>query len=196
MRGELFMEFRIGACTEYGEACPFCEGKEPFVAPSPRPYPNYNKLPDYKYCDCTTTPRENRSVDDYLPRANIKKWFKEYKISSKEPDKVREFADTYITDYKYVLDYVKHLELKELRKEARKRQEHKAKSTKEQPLVPDDLQEVEEVEEEVEEEEVITGILESSDEEDDCDHQIVLRRSVRATRTTYHTRKFHGDWCQ
>ena len=53
-KGELYMEYRKMPCQEKnGELCEYCRATD-FVSsssatPSPRPYPDYSKLPDFHY---------------------------------------------------------------------------------------------------------------------------------------------------
>ncbi len=188
-KGELYMEVRIGHCTRDGyNPCPFCEKFQPFTKPSPRPFPDYTALPKYRYCDLKNTPITDRTIDDFLPRAHLKEWFKNYKISSSDQEKIKMFADKYIVEPVLVRAYVKHLELLELKK---KKRAEKREATKQIQL------ESESSDESDEDEEVVTGILVESDSDggsDDDTHAVPLRRSTRTTHTTYATRQFYGSY--
>ena len=61
------------------DTCDFCKKKT--VLPCPRPFPDYSCLPEYKYFDCNNTPMDNRKIEDFQPRAELKNLYKDYKIS-------------------------------------------------------------------------------------------------------------------
>ena len=182
-RGELFMEVRLGHCTKDGnDPCRFCVNIPSFIAPSPKPYPDYLALPKYKYCDLMSTPTEDRITDDFLPRAHLKDLFKKHQISSSNQEKINAFADKYIVDAKLIVSYVKHLELLEIKK--KKWAEKKAAKNKATPLEPESSDDSSD-----EDEEIISGIL-VSDTDSEEDTPIPPQR--RSTRTTYATRQFYG----
>jgi hypothetical protein len=132
-RGELFMEYRIGLCTKKGlyDLCPFCKdlALESLPNPSPRPYPDYSALTKYKYLSLSSTPSENRTTDDFLPRANLNALFKNYGVSSSDDTAIQEFSDKYmyIVEKEHVISYVKHLDLLELKKDKRAEKRNVAK---------------------------------------------------------------------
>jgi hypothetical protein len=66
------------------------------------------------------TPLGEREIDDWQPRAQIIKQFAEKKLSSSDPEGVSAFADKYIVKPKLLLEYVKHLEVKEWKKEKKR----------------------------------------------------------------------------
>ena len=66
---------------------------------------------------------EHRHIDDYLPRANLKKMFQASDISSSDQASVTEFLNKYIVEEEFILKYLKHLEMLDLKK--RKRLEKK-----------------------------------------------------------------------
>ena len=190
------MEVRLGHCTKGGmyDPCTYCENI-PFVKPSPRPYPDYSALPEFKHLDVTATPRENRTVDDFLPRAHIKDWFKHYKIESSNVEQVREFSDIFIVKPDLVTTYVKHLEHLEIKKKKRaeKRHEERKKPNVPTPQVEDSSSSSSESEDSDDETIAVIGSS-SSDSDTDMDdtNQQPLRRSLRK-RTTFRTRRFYGD---
>ncbi|CAG2257072.1 unnamed protein product [Mytilus edulis] len=61
--GELYIEFR--KCKQNSEACSFCTDRStfPYVNPLPRPYPDYERLPDFHYLPIENTPI---LIDDQL----------------------------------------------------------------------------------------------------------------------------------
>jgi hypothetical protein len=110
--GELFMEFIKGGCMESGrELCQVCENNEwisPKMSRIPQPVPSSINLGHYE--DVFDAPIENREIDDYAPRANLKKLFKNKEISSKQHDKIQEFSTKYAVDAETLSQYVKHME--------------------------------------------------------------------------------------
>ena len=71
-------------------------------------------------------------MDDFLPRANLKKLFAEGNISSDSHLEIEKFCEEFAVEKCHAVDYVKHLELvkfrKEKRKESRDDQENNEKS--------------------------------------------------------------------
>ena len=123
------MEYLMGACTKDGlyGLCNFCKSL-PFpqdisINKSPRSYPDYTSLPTFKYLPLESTAMANRSVDDFLPRANLKKLFNDEDISSSDQISVKEFSIKFIVEETYVVAYLSHLELLGLKK--RKHAEHR-----------------------------------------------------------------------
>jgi len=80
-RGIVFGEQKMSCQEKNGELCENCRATK-FVCPSPatptpRPFPDYSKLPDFHYLPRTKTPTSGRKPDDYQPRAQIKQMFQE-----------------------------------------------------------------------------------------------------------------------
>jgi hypothetical protein len=80
--------------------------------------PDYEKLPAYHYLPVsettlTTEVGQPRPVDDYNPRANIRKCHK-----AKELD-IQDFCDKFIVAQSYVEDYVNHLDNLDYQKKIR-----------------------------------------------------------------------------
>ena len=61
------------------------------VTPTPRPYPDYNKLPDFHYLPSTKTPTSGSKPDDYQPRAQLKQMFQEGKLKAGDKKAIRVF---------------------------------------------------------------------------------------------------------
>jgi hypothetical protein len=98
--------------------CLSCDGwVGPTLTKCLRPYPDNSALPEYHYLAYDKMPLGERDIDDWQPRAQVIKQFAENKLSSSDPESVSAFADKYIVKPKLVLEYVKHLEVKEWKKE-------------------------------------------------------------------------------
>ena len=98
----------------------------------PRLYPDNSALPEYHYLAYDKTPLGEREIDDWQPRTQIIKQFAEKKLSSSDPESISVFGDKYIVKTKLVLEYVKHLEVKEWKKEKkRNKTEENVKRAKE-----------------------------------------------------------------
>ena len=63
---------------------------------------------------------EQRQVDDFLPRANLKKIFAEGDISSDSHLEIEKFCEEFAVEKCHAVDYVKHLELLKFKNEKRK----------------------------------------------------------------------------
>ena len=130
------MEYVKDCCaTRTGKQCRFCEinswkGKK-FVG-IPVPYPDYTKHPLFKYKDVSETTLYKdeankivRAVDDFLPRAQLKKEFSTGNNSTEDPDSIKIFSNTYIVEEDHVRSYLNHLlclqRAKEIRTNQRKR---------------------------------------------------------------------------
>ena len=73
------MEYIKGGCTDdSNEPCSFCtlnKWTSPQMTRIPQPMPSYTKVGHYR--DVFETPIEGRTIDDFAPRANLKKLFKQ-----------------------------------------------------------------------------------------------------------------------
>ena len=119
-KGELFYEKRVGNYTkDRSVPCEYCQFFNRSVPKSPRPYPDYSVLPRYKYISLINTPRDDRTTDDFVPRVRLKEAWKKEEIASNENDQIQHFAETYIVDKEYVVAYLQHLEMLELKKKKR-----------------------------------------------------------------------------
>ena len=63
------------------------------ATPTPRPYPDYSKLPDFYRLPGTKTPTSGRKPDDYQPRAQIKQMFQEGKLKAGDKKAIKEFSE-------------------------------------------------------------------------------------------------------
>ena len=55
------------------------------------------------------------TADDYLPRVNLKNMFPQ-PISSTDERAIKAFSEKYVIDVKFIVEYVKQLELLDLQK--------------------------------------------------------------------------------
>ena len=85
-----------------------------------RPYPDYGKLPNFRYLSWSATPTNGREPDDFRSRAQIKRLFEESELVSGDSEAFRKFSDKYIFPEKLVAEYVEHLAQIKMRKEKKK----------------------------------------------------------------------------
>lgn len=127
-RGELYIEYVKGSCEKNGELCDFCrEWNGPWTGCVPRPYPDYAHT-SFHYLMARETPTQDdagndRPVDDFQPRAQLKALYKENSISSSDEEKVKAFLAKYVVPENLVRNYILHLEHLNLMKEKRQREE-------------------------------------------------------------------------
>ena len=122
--GELYLEYLKGDCKrKLGDFCDFCKSNEwvgPQINRAPRRYPDRSKN-GFHYLLASKTQLTNedgsaRGVDDFQPRANIKKMFSQLKDNEHS---IKEFSKQFIVDEKVVKEYVNHLHEIEVRNEKR-----------------------------------------------------------------------------
>ena len=195
-RGELFLEFRKGVCTRDGEyePCNFCK-EETLVKASPQPFPDYTALPEYKYLDFQSTHdlSQEREIDDYLPRSNIKKLFNKHEIASDDVNAVLQFSEKYIVKKELVVKYCKHLEYLELNKTKPNKMQQDITNEKNQANADsEDVIDSEKEDESMDEgqETIIASV--GNDPNSDIEDE-TCRRSTRTRKTCYKTRAFLGD---
>ena len=124
--GELYMEFLKDTCKiRKGQQCSSCAGG--WLGPImidriPRSFPDVKTL-NYKSVFNSPTyslDGKIRPVDDYMPRAQIKKYFSRKKLETAK--EIEEFSCTFVVSedlVKTYVDHLKHLEfLKSLRNKA------------------------------------------------------------------------------
>ena len=104
--------------------CSFCIGfpwRSPTLKGVPRPMPDVSKLPSYHYLDVFYTPLVDnntlRPPDVFMPRAVVKKLFKEGELQYMED--IKTFANQYFVKAEIVNDYIKHLKNIEFTKQLR-----------------------------------------------------------------------------
>ena len=116
--GELHFEYIKEGCLETNqEPCDKCVnvewvGPRCSRVPSPVPDPNNggHHLP-LSFTSTTTVNGDLRVIDDFAPRANIRKQFKNGLISSSNCEQISSFSKTFCVEkYRYMISYVKHLE--------------------------------------------------------------------------------------
>ena len=61
------------------------------ATPTPRPYPDYSKLPDFHYLPGTKTPTTGRKPDDYQPTTQIKQMFQEGTLKAGDKNAIKVF---------------------------------------------------------------------------------------------------------
>ena len=100
----------------------YCENES--VDPTPRPVPDFNKLPKYHYLPVAETPITNtddskrREVDDY--RARSKRVHKKNEINIEDSASVQIFCKRDIVEKSLVKKYLEHLNHLEIMSEKRK----------------------------------------------------------------------------
>ena len=85
-----------------------------------RPFPDYDKLPDFQYLPLSATSIDGCQPDDFQPRAQMKIMFHQHKLNAGEGGTMAEFSRNCIVPQKFVKDYVDHLAQIEMRKEKRR----------------------------------------------------------------------------
>lgn len=140
--GELYLEFLRESCASanQGDCCEYCRNTEwhgPVMARIPRPFPD--RANEGHYLDVFSTPNTNddgteREIDDFLPRARVKKLFAAGELKINDHAKLAELAKELSLPISLLEECVKHLEelkiLSEMRSKdrARKREEREAKT--------------------------------------------------------------------
>ena len=136
-KGELYMEYRKMSCQEKnGELCEYCRATDflspTSATPTPRPYLDYSKLPDFHYLPGTKTPTTGRKPDDYQPRAQIKQMFQEGTLKAGDKNAIKDFSEKYIVSEKLVAYYIDHLTDIELRKDKRRTENDRKRTARKQ----------------------------------------------------------------
>ena len=132
--GEKYMEY-IKCTPTNTSSCEFCDihpFRGPPVTPVPKPYPNYDLLPKYHYCDVFNTPTHldgiKREVDDYQPRIQIKKALLNKSLDISDEESVLTFCKKFIIDKDIVLKSAEHILYIELMKRKREQVKRAART--------------------------------------------------------------------
>ncbi|PFX31115.1 hypothetical protein AWC38_SpisGene4053 [Stylophora pistillata] len=97
----------------------------------PKPFPDHSCLPVYRYLSYNNTPREGRNVDDWQPRVQLKREHGSSRLVLSDSESVAAFSDKFIVKPKFVVEYLTHLDMVDLKKkkraEKREKESQKAK---------------------------------------------------------------------
>ena len=103
------------------------------------PMPDYSKLPEFHYKNVFHTSHNNddgssRTVDYFLPRANIVQHFEKGLLSLDNEEAIEKFSSKFIVEQIYIREYLQHLLNLRRSKEIREneRQRVKANATEKQ----------------------------------------------------------------
>ena len=127
--GEMFLEYLKVACKENGELsgtvlCDFCSTREQCyeeIEHVARPFPE-NEIDGHHYLPLSKTPANNRLVDDYMPRVQVKAEYVSGQCSLDDPTSISKFAREFVVAEGCVKDYLEHLTLLDLKKDKRKKE--------------------------------------------------------------------------
>ncbi|KAG8175759.1 hypothetical protein JTE90_029244 [Oedothorax gibbosus] len=119
--GELFLEFLRFHCQD--STCDFCSlgWSGPTCTAIKRPYLDYSRA-GFHYLNISETPllkkgtNVAREVDDFQPRAQLKKLFSAKLIASDAVEEIENFSKTFIVPKPLVLEYIRHLEFLKMKK--------------------------------------------------------------------------------
>ena len=128
------MEYAKDRCKNTtGSQCEFCK-KFPWKSPPfsgiPAPIPDKDKLPKFHYKDVFDTSllqedKTPRDVDDFLPRAEIKKQFASGVLRADDPESIQAFSRQFVVEEEYVKEYLNNIlclsRVEEIRKKQRSR---------------------------------------------------------------------------
>ena len=131
--GENYKDFLKLFCGKKGGGNrSFCiEWTGPPIGRCPRSFPNDSSLPKYHYLPNKETPREGRDPDDWQPKVQLKKEHSSDRLLMSDPESVAAFSNKFVVKAKFVVDYLKHLEVKEFKK--KKRAEERARERARKP---------------------------------------------------------------
>ena len=117
--GDLYLEYLKEACQETsGTTCEFCTRFPRSIhdlKQVPRPMPDKEALPDLRYLAFDKTPTVSlkgsaRKVDDFQPRAQIKKSFEEGTLALDNADSIATFSKTFAVEESLVRKYLEHMD--------------------------------------------------------------------------------------
>jgi hypothetical protein len=130
-----YIEYLKGSCEEVGELCDICRvWSGPKTDYVPRPYPNYAET-GFHYLPGRQTPVRDeegniRAIDDFQPRAALKKLHQLQTITSSNEEEIEKFSAKYIVPKDLVQNYLQHLEHLELLKQKRQKEEKAKKEVR------------------------------------------------------------------
>ena len=139
--GELYLEFLKGDCKQTsGKLCDFCTKCPSFrekLQRVPRPKPDVTALPGLKYLPHDKTPNRTtdghqRPLDDFQPRAQIKKHVKEGKLTLTDSESITSFSKAFAVEEDLVRNYLEHLQYLKLKKLKRRDDRKKKKEAESQ----------------------------------------------------------------
>ena len=129
--GEIFLECLKGACKENGESgtglCYFCSSTREQCCDEiehvARPFPD-NESDGHHHLPFSKTPANNRLVDDYMPRIQLKPAYTSGRRSLDDPTSISKFSREFVVAEGCVKDYLEYLTLLDLKKDKRKKERH------------------------------------------------------------------------
>ena len=137
--GQLYLEYLKGECEcTTGTICAFCAEfpSVELLGPVPRPMPDNEPLPELCYLSYDQTPTATadgvrREVDDFQPRAQIKKQSEQEKLTLDDEESITAFSKSYAVQEDLVRKYLEHLHyLNFKKKQVRTREENRRKHKK------------------------------------------------------------------
>lgn len=144
--GELYLEYLKGDCGNTKKTlCEFC-AKFPPSAPvlerAPRPMPDQDALPELRYLPFDKTPTvtssaSQRDVDDYQPRAQIKKSFQNGTLTLDDEESIEKFSKTFAVEGTLTRKYLEHLEYIKFKQDKRSEERRKKKQEEVQKTYDD-----------------------------------------------------------
>ena len=129
--GEMFLEYFKGACKENGELsgtalCDFCSSTREQCCEEielvAKPFPD-NESDEHHYLPLSKNPANNRLVDDYMLRVQLKAEYASGQCSLDDPTSISKFSREFVVAEGCVKDYLEHLKLLDLRKTKERRKD-------------------------------------------------------------------------
>lgn len=124
-KGEKYLEYLKFSCKDNGHICTFCLQSGwtgPPCSRIPEPMPDYES-DKFKYLHVAKTPtevdKEIRQVNDMNPRVQLKAWFAEGQLTTKNTEKISEFSRLYAIKEDIIVNALTELEQSQFRKEVR-----------------------------------------------------------------------------
>ena len=135
--GELYLEYVKcdGQQKNSENSCEFCQLNPAScskVERVPRPMPDKEALPDLQYLSCDKTPLNTlngspRQVDDFQPRAQIKKKYQDGTLSLDNNESIEMFSKSLAVEERLIRNYLEHLEYLRLKKTKRTEERNQKK---------------------------------------------------------------------